>query len=553
MSQETAKSLSSTSVDAVVVGAGFGGLRMAYELIQRGLTVKVIEAAADVGGTWYWNSYPGARTDSESWTYAYSFSEELQNTWDWTEKFPTQREVYRYLGHVADLFDVRRHIDFNTRIVAARFDEAQVSWTLTTDTGRRIECTYLVLAVGLLSQPFTPEFDGIEDFAGQWHVTGRWPRDHEVDFAGKRVAVIGTGASGIQAIPLIAQAAEKLTVFQRTPNYVLPARNHSLADLERQGIRAHYDDIWQTARTHPLGYAFDRPRVSGNDVTDSEFDDILERGWEVGGFRFLYETFNDTTIDENVNARVSEFVRHKIRTIVTDPDTAELLCPTAYPIGSKRPPLGHFYYETFNRPNVELVDVSSEPISAITRDGVRVGSSEYPADVIVFATGFDAATGAFDQIDIRGRGGRTLREHWSDGPRTHLGITIDGFPNMFMISGPQSPFGNIPVVIETTVGWIADTVDYARQSGIAALEPTQASVNDWWQVLQDYVNRSLMTRGRHSWFLGANIPGKPQGVLFFFGGVGNYRKRCRAVAENDYAEYLTQLSDSPESWELARK
>ncbi|MBV6761980.1 flavin-containing monooxygenase [Rhodococcus opacus] len=520
-------------IDAVVIGAGFGGLRMLHELRGRGLRAQILEAAPDLGGTWYWNRYPGARTDSESWTYAYSFSTELQDEWDWSERFPTQDEVHRYLRHVADKFDLRKDIVFDTRVVSAVYEEETGRWLVTTEDGKRYHCQYLVTALGLLSLPYKPDFDGIDKFEGEWYVTGRWPREN-VEFAGKRVAVIGTGATAVQAIPLIAQTAAQLTVFQRTPNYVLPARNYTLTDFERESIRASYDEIWRKARKHPFGYAFDRSGVTKKDVTPDEHRNILERGWETGGFRFIFETFDDITLDQEANEIASEFVRKKIRTIVKDPDTADLLCPKDYPIVSKRPPLGHFYYEAFNRDNVSLIDVSSTPITEITAGGVRVGDDEYSADVIVFATGFDAGTGAYNHIDIRGRGGQTLREKWAEGPRTHLGISVDGFPNMFMVSGPQSPFGNIPVVVEGTVEWIGDAIGHLRMNELDTIEPTAESVESWWQLLQDYINATLLPRGRHSWFLGANIPGKPRGVLFFFGGVGTYRKTCQAAADGGY-------------------
>ncbi|MFE7418068.1 flavin-containing monooxygenase [Rhodococcus sp. NPDC057529] len=533
----------SVEVDAVVIGAGFGGLRMLHELRGQGLSVQVFEAAPDLGGTWYWNCYPGARTDSESWTYAYSFSKELQDEWDWSERFPTQDEVHRYLRHVADRFDLRKHIAFDTRVVSAVFDEDTGRWLVATEDGQRYNCAYLVTALGLLSLPYKPDFKGIDEFTGEWYLTGRWPRE-KVDFTGKRVAVIGTGATAVQAVPLIAQTAAQLTVFQRTPNYVLPARNYTMTDFERENIRASYDEIWRKARKHPFGYAFDRAGVTKTDVTPDEHRRILERGWETGGFRFIFETFDDITLDEEANEIASEFVREKIRAIVKDPDTADLLCPKDYPIVSKRPPLGHFYYEAFNRDNVSLVDVSGTSITEITAGGIRVGDDEYPADVIVFATGFDAGTGAYNHIDIRGRSGQTLKDKWAEGPRTHLGITVDGFPNMFMVSGPQSPFGNIPVVVEGTVEWIGQAVGHLRTNELDTIEPTSESVESWWQLLQDYINATLLPQGRHSWFLGANIPGKPRGVLFFFGGVGTYRKTCQAVADSGYNGFTIEGGQS---------
>ena len=523
--------------DAIVIGAGIGGLRMLHELREQGLSARVFEAAPDLGGTWYWNTYPGARTDSESWVYAYSFSKELQDEWTWSERYPTQAEVHRYLSFVADRLDLRRDITFGMKVDAAEYDEASACWLVTTADGHSYRCRYLVSAIGLLSTPYTPDIAGIEDFTGDWYVTGRWPKDKKVDFTGKRVAIIGTGATGVQMIPLVSQAAAHLDVFQRTPNFVIPARNYNVTDYEMQAIRASYDEIWRKARRHPAVPVHRPAGITKDDVTPEQHQQVLEGGWEVGGFRYMYATFDDISLDEEANAIASEFVRNKIRAIVKNPATAELLCPKDHPIGSKRPPLGHFYYEAFNRHNVRLVDISSTPITRITPAGVQVGDEEYPCDILVFATGFDAATGSYGHLDIRSCGELTLEKKWADGPRTHLGITVDGFPNLFLISGPQSPFGNIPVVVDATVEWIGQAIGYMRSNGFAAIEPNPEAVDAWWQTLQDYVNATVLTQGTRSWFLGANIPGKPQGVLFFFGGVGTYRKTIAAAAAGGYRDF----------------
>jgi cyclohexanone monooxygenase len=526
----------STTFDAVVVGAGFGGLRMLHELRQLGLSARVIEAGTDVGGTWYWNRYPGARTDSESWVYGFSFSRELQDEWNWTERFPTQPEVLKYLRHVADRFDMRKDIQFNARVVSARFDEANTTWEVTTDQGDTYRCTYLVTSAGLLSSPYQPDFPGLDDFTGDWYLTGRWPKDG-VDFTGKRVAVIGTGATAVQAIPMIAHTAKHLTVFQRTPNYVLPARNYLLSDDERQAIRANYDEIWSKCRRHFFGFPWDYAGRTIADVTPEEHQKILEGGWEVGGFRFIFETFDDVFTDEASNAVASEFVRNKIRAVVHDPETAELLCPKDYPLAGKRPPLGHFYYETFNRDNVSLVDVSAEPIAGITANGVRVGDDEYEADIIVFATGFDAVTGSYTGLDIRGRDGVELAQRWREGPKTQLGITVDGFPNLFMICGPQTPFANIPVVIDGIVDWIGGALTHLRENSFKTIEPTPDAVEKWTRHMEDLVNATVLPQGKNSWFLGQNIPGKPNVVLFHFGGVGVYREECQDEADRGYRSF----------------
>ncbi|MGH7898171.1 MAG: flavin-containing monooxygenase [Candidatus Binatia bacterium] len=527
-----------TDVDAIVIGAGFAGLRTLIELRKLGLSAIAIEAGTDVGGTWYWNRYPGARTDSESWVYAYSFSKELQDDWEWTERFPSQPEALAYLQHVADRFDMRKDIEFDTRVESAVYDESANVWRVVTDRGRSYSCNYLITAVGVLSLPYQPPFPGLERFAGEWYITGRWPKE-PVDFAGKRVSVIGTGATAVQAIPIIAYTAAHVTVFQRTPNYVMPARNTPLTKDELQSIRKNYDAIWEQARNHFFGFAMDAAGRTAADVTPEEHQKILERGWETGGFRYIFETFDDIFVDEKSNQVASEFVRNKIRAIVKDPATAELLCPKDYPLAGKRPPLGHFYYETFNRPNVTLVDVSRNPITEITAEGVRTATDEYPADIIVFATGFDAVTGTLRHMDIRGKGGATIRDKWQGGPRTHLGISVDGFPNLFMICGPQSPFANIPVVIDGIVDWIGQAIRHLRDNRLDTMEPTPEAVEAWRRHVDDLVNATVLPKGKRSWFLGDNIPGKPHVVLFYFGGAGAYRRECQAAVDRGFEGFVT--------------
>ncbi len=522
-----------TTVDAVVIGAGFGGLRMLHELRELGLDVQVIEAGTDVGGTWYYNRYPGARTDSESWVYAFSFSKELQDEWDWTEKYPSQTEALAYLQYAADRFDMRRHIRFRTRVTAAAYDEVKNIWRVQTDQGDTITCRYLVTATGPLSTPWKPDFPGIDSFKGEWYLTGRWPKE-KVDFAGKRVCIIGTGATAVQVIPLVAQTAAHLTVFQRTPNYVMPARNAPLTEFEREWMRANYDEIWALAHKHVFGFALEPAGRNGGDVSPEEQQRILERAWEIGGFRFLFETFDDILTDADTNELVAEFIRNKIRAIVKDPETAELLCPKCHPVAARRPPLGHFYYETFNRDNVSLVDVRDNPITEITPRGVRTATDEYDADIIIFATGFDAVTGTLMAMDIRGRGGAALEDKWHGGPQTYLGMTIDGFPNLFMVGGPQSPFANIPVVIDGCVDWIGRAIRHLRENDHATMEPTPEAVTQWGVHMNDLVNVTLMHKAKRSWFMGDNIPGKPHAVLFYFGGAGNYRQECLAAAEKGF-------------------
>lgn len=519
--------------DAVVIGAGFGGLRMLHELREAGLSARVIEAGTDVGGTWYYNRYPGARTDSEAWLYAYSFSKEIQDGWDWSERYPNQAEALAYLRYVAEVCDMRRDIQFRTRVTRARYDEAANTWQVELSDGKTLTSSYLVTATGPLSTPYKPDFPGFEDFQGEWYLTGNWPKT-PVSFTGKRVAVIGTGATAVQAIPQIALNAAEVTVFQRTPNYVLPARNAPLGDYEREAYRRQYDAIWERARKHSFAFDFQAAGRNVADVSPAECQRILERFWETGGFRFIFETFDDIFTDEAANAVVAEFVRNKIRAIVADPATAELLCPTDHPLGAKRPPLGHFYYETYNRENVHLVDVRSQPITHISAGGVCVGEREYPADVIVFATGFDAVTGTLNQIDIRGRDGVGLHEHWAHGPQTYLGICVDRFPNLFMVGGPQSPFANIPVVIDGCVSWIGRALRHLGTQRQRRIEATPAAVQAWGRHMDELVNMTVLPRAKGSWFMGGNIPGKPRVVLFYFGGAGAYRDECNAAADRGF-------------------
>lgn len=522
--------------DTIVIGAGFGGLRMLHEMRQLDLSTRVFEAGDDVGGTWFWNRYPGARTDSESWVYALPIPE-IQEAWDWTERFPTQPEALAYLNFVADRLDMRRDIRFGTRVTSAEFDEQDNLWTVRTDAGETFRCTYFVPATGPLSVPYKPDFPGLDNFNGEWHLSGHWPHEG-VDFAGKRVAVIGTGATAVQIIPIIAHTASDVAVFQRTPNYVIPARNYTLTDEQRAGIRANYDSIWENCRAQFFGMPMEVAGRTIHDVSEEEAHQILEWGWEVGTFRFIFETFDDIFVDPKSNDVVSNFIRAKIRSIVKDPATAELLCPTDYPFVGKRPPLGHFYYETFNRPNVQLVDVSTTPITEITEQGVKVGGDEYPVDIIVFATGFDAVTGSYRGLDIRGRGGLSLADAWADGPRTQLGIGVEGFPNMFMVGGPQTPFANIPVVIDGVAEWIGDAIRYMRTQGVSSMEPTPESVEIWRQTVNAIVDATVLSKGPHSWFLGDNIPGKPRAALFFFGGVGGFREACQQAADANYETFV---------------
>lgn len=530
-------------VDSLVVGAGFGGLRMLYELRQLGRSAILLEAGPEVGGTWYWNNYPGARTDSESWYYCYSFSKEIQDEWEWSERFSTQSQVFDYIKHVADRLDLRRDIQFNKRVASAVFDESDSRWLVTTTDGEEYKCRYFLPATGTLSQPHLPDFPGADSFQGESYMTARWPKE-EISFKGKRVAVIGAGASAVQVVPMIALTAERLTVFQRTPNFVLPARNHTLTEHHREAIRTNYEAIWEQTQRHIFAMAMDMTDRKLSELTDEEVQNVLDAGWETGGFRFLFDTFDDIFSNEETNEVVSDYVRNKIRAIVKDPVTAEMLCPKGYPLGGKRPPLGHFYYETYNRDNVDLVDVGATPITAITPNGIRVGDSEYEVDMIVYATGFDAVSGSFTAMDIRGRNGLELKEAWKDGPRTALGIAVAGFPNVFMVMGPQASTANIPVVVEKIVNWISSALTYAKQHGLEVIEATPEFEEEWKKNLLETLSETLIGQGAavNSWYFGTNIPGKANAPLFFFGGADTYFARLKAISDDDFREFVLSTS-----------
>ena len=520
-------------VDAVVVGAGFSGMYMLHRLRELGLSAQVYEKADDVGGTWYWNRYPGARCDCESHIYCYSFSEELRQNWEWSERYPEQPEILEYLRYAADTLDLRRDIQFDTEVESATYDADAARWTVTTDGGDEVTARFFITAVGCLSKPYLPDFEGLEEFAGEWYHTARWPHDG-VDFSGRHTGVVGTGSSGIQVIPEVAERAEQLTVFQRTPNYAVPAQNRPLGDDEIEEIRANYDEIWEQARHSSLGMPFENRHGAIDGLSDEEVREALEERWQQGGFRFTL-TFEELLLDEETNEAVAEFIRGKIRERVDDPETAETLVPTGHPYGAKRPPMDYGgYYETFNREDVRLVDVDADPIERVTADGVRTAGDHYDLDTLVFATGFDAMTGALLNMDIRGRE-QTLAEKWEAGPRTYLGLMVHGFPNMFTITGPQSPsvLSNMPVSIEQHVDWIADCLEHMLETGQRVVEPAEHAESEWVAHTNEVAGESLYSRAE-SWYRGANVPGKPRTFTPYAGGVGVYRDYCAQVAENGY-------------------
>jgi cyclohexanone monooxygenase len=516
--------------DVIVVGAGFGGIRALYEFRKMGLSVQVFEAASDVGGCWYWNRYPGARTDTESWAYCFNFSEELQDGWKWKERMPTWDQVVDYQRYVVDKLDMRRQIQFNSRVKSAIYDDNSRIWTLTTADGKSFTCTYYISAAGLLTVAYEPPFEGLDRFKGRWYVTSRWPKE-EVDFTGRRVAIVGSGSTAVQVLPNVARTAAHVSIFQRTPNYVLPGRNYPLDESHQRALKLNRKANWDLVKNQVFAFPMSKANRCFDDVNEEQAEQIFEAGWEAGGFRFVFETFDDLTTNERANQAAADFVRRKIRSIVRDPQTAELLCPK-YPFAVKRPPVSNFYFECFNRDNVSLVDVSKKPIVEITPRGIRTEEREYEADIIIFALGFDAVTGALTHMDVRGKGGVTIQDHWKEGPRTHLGIMVDKFPNMFMLCGPQSPFANIPPVLDAAVTWFGELIDHACSRGARTIEATPAAVDQWTQHMQELLDATLLGQGASvgTWFLGANIPGRKPSVLFYFGGADNYFKELARVA-----------------------
>jgi cation diffusion facilitator CzcD-associated flavoprotein CzcO len=515
-------------VDAVVVGAGFGGLYMTHRLRAAGLSVQGIDAAGDVGGTWYWNRYPGARCDIPSLLYSYTWSDDLQAEWRWSEKYAPQPEILAYANHVADRYDLRGAYLFDTRVTTAIFDETRQRWTIETDRGDRIEARFCIMATGCLSVPREPDIAGAANFKGETYVTGRWPHE-PVDFTGKRVAMIGTGSSSIQSMPLIAAQASQVYVFQRTPNYSLPARNCPLTDAEIAEFRANFPIYREMLRSGQPGI----PLPPADWIpSDDDLRALAEGLWNGGGLLSL-AVIPNVTRDEKINEVAAEFVRARIRDIVKDPAVAAKLTPTEFPIGSKRACVDTDYYASFNRDNVTLVDIRDTPIKEITATGVRTTAADYPVDIIVFATGFDAMTGALLKMDIRGRGGRSLREAWAHGPKTYLGLQVAGFPNLFTVTGPGSPsvLTNMITSCEQHVDWIMGALENLRAKDLATMEATPEAQEAWVAHVNQEADRTLYPRA-NSWYIGANVPGKPR-VFMPYVGEG-YKVRCDEVAAKGY-------------------
>ncbi|MFJ7697227.1 flavin-containing monooxygenase [Lysinibacillus fusiformis] len=521
-------------VDAVILGAGFAGLYMLHQLKSKGFSTIVYETGDGVGGVWYWNRYPGARCDIESIYYNYTFSKELYEEWTWTSRFPEQEEILRYLNYVADRLKLRSNIQFNTRVKAAHFDEEQHKWLVHLNDGHQVLAKYFITGIGCLSAANVPKFQGLDQFSGKWYHTGHWPHE-KVDFTGKRVGIIGTGSSGIQAIPVIAKEAKHLTVFQRTPQYTIPARNHLYDEDFIRETKGNFENLKHAMRNSVSGTPFAYNHPSAIEDSDHHRQEVFEEAWAQGGFAFA-STYKDLLTNEQSNEKAAAFIRSKIRETVQDPTVAEKLCPK-YMYGTKRQVLDSDYFETYNRDNVLLVDVKESPILEITETGVQTASDHFELDIIILATGYDGMTGPLFKIDIRGRNGVTLKDKWENGAsvQTYLGLATASFPNLFMITGPESPsvLVNMPIAIEQHVEWIAQCIDYLREHDIDVMETNAEAEQAWSKHCREIANETLYVKG-DSWYTGSNIAGKPRSFLIYLGGFDYYTKRCQEVAQNNY-------------------
>ncbi len=533
------KPLNTTNVeeyDAIIIGAGVSGLYQLYKLRELGLTVRVFEDAQGVGGTWYWNRYPGCRFDSETETYCYSWSEELLQEWDWKEHYSGQPENERYLNYVADKFNLREDIQLDSRVTSAVYDESASCWEVQVENGQLARAQFLIGAVGVLSAKYVPAFPGVESFGGESFHTSNWPKE-EVDFSGKRVACIGTGATAIQLIPIVAEQAGHLTVFQRTANYAAPCRNSEVDPEVQAHWKETYPAIHKKCRQTPLGFAHDFDPRSALEVSEEERLAVYEKLWTRPGFAKWLGNFHDIFTNAEANETFSEFVRNKIRQRVHDPEVAELLVPTDHLFGSKRPPLETHYYEAFNRDNVKLVDIRNSPIQSITATGIKTQEAEYEFDVIIYATGFDAVSGPLTRIDIRGEKGQSFKEKWADGPRNYLGIQAAGFPNFFI--GASSAFINYTVCAEMMVEWITDCIGYVRRNNFSSIVPSLKAEQKWVDHKEEIGSQTLLfSTNTKNWFNGGNIPGKAQVIQMYANTLPEYRKEFNESAANDYKEFV---------------
>ena len=529
------------AVDAVVVGAGFAGMYALHKLRDQGLQVQVFEAGTGVGGTWYWNRYPGARVDSQAYIYQYWFSEDLLNEWNWSERFPAQAETERYLNHVADKFDLRRDIQFKTRVTGASYDESTQRWTVATDDGQTVSAQFLIMGTGGLSVPLVPPFPGAERFKGRIIHTAQWPKEG-LDLKGKRVGVIGTAATGIQVIQTIAGEVGHLTVFQRTANYTIPMRNPKYDDAARAELRAQYPALKQRVQGTFAGFDFDFDSRDFLTLSPEERHSRMQELWDDGSLSFWIGSFQGVFFDEKVNAEFSEFVRQRIRARINDPQVAEMLVPADHGFGTRRVPLETKYYEAFNRDNVKLVDIRATPIECLTEVGIKTSAGLHELDILIFATGFDAGTGALTKADIRGRDGVLLRDTWeADGVRTTMGLQVHGYPNLFMTMAPFSPaaaFCNVPTCVQQQVDWISECIQFVRDQGRRSIEPSAEAEAKWVAHHDELANMMLISK-TNSWYMGSNVVGKPRRLLAYVGGVANYRQACDDVKARGYEGFVT--------------
>ena len=529
------------NVDVVVVGAGFSGLYLLYRLRKAGFSTRVFERGGGVGGTWYWNRYPGARCDVESLQYSYSFDEQLQQDWHWPEKFSAQPDILAYANYVADRFDLKKDIEFNVEVKGSWFDENSNRWKITTNTGEKINSQYFIMATGCISTTQIPNIKGLSDYVGNTFHTGDWPHE-EVDFSGQSIAVIGTGSSGIQSIPVLAKQAKKLTVFQRTPNYSIPSQNEPMTKKYERSWKDVYSERRKEMRYSAHGSLKDLNDVPALSVDKDQRQELYAKRWAIGGTGFL-GSFNDLLTSADANYTAAEYVRQQIKKVVNDKETAEILCPRSYPIGTKRICIDTGYFETYNRENVKLVDISKKPIQRLVADGIIVDDQLYPFDSIIFATGFDAMTGSIFNVDIKGRDGLALKDKWNAGPKTYLGLMSASFPNLFMITGPGSPSvkSNMIMSIEQHVDLVTETLLTMRSKGLSVVEPELEAENKWVDHVQEVANKTLFPQA-NSWYMGANIPGKPRLFMPYIGGVGAYRQICEEIVANNYRGFKFEKS-----------
>jgi cation diffusion facilitator CzcD-associated flavoprotein CzcO len=522
-------------LDALVIGAGFAGLSMLHYLQNKlGLNARVFDKADGVGGTWYWNRYPGARSDTESWVYCFSFDPALYREWKWSERYPRETEIRAYLEHVADRFDLRKNIVLSTAIESAHFNEATERWDVTTDKGDLYSAQFLITGVGILSAPNKPPFPGEEKFKGRVLHTARWPKD-KIDFTGKKVGVIGTGSTGVQAITELAHIAGRLTVFQRSPQYSVPAQNHKLEPGFLDKIADNLDAYFDKVRRSATVFAFEDAKVGAMEVSAEERERVFEKAWnEGGGFNFMFGTFTDIAVNRDSNAAAAEFIRNKIKQIVTDPKKLEVVLPTD--LYARRPLCDNHYYEAISRDNVDVLDIRKNPIQEFTENGIRTTQGEVELDYVIFATGFDAVTGNFTRIDFQGRGGVKMKDHWKDGPRAYLGLSAAGFPNMFSLYGPPGPFTNQPPAIEWQAAWVAKTIQALRERGLSTIEATPEAEQAWLDECKRIEEMTLFHK-IDWWVSGANIPGKVKAVSFYMGGFGEYMKHAEACAAENFKGY----------------